>query len=390
MNWHYILDIIDTILFTYMAFSVGYLLIYTLFAQRRQKEKYSETKRKYRFVVLFPAYKEDAIIETAVKDFLKQEYPKELYDIVVISDKMQDETNLKLSQLPINLLNVNFENSSKAKALNFAVSQLKDATYDVVIILDADNTVCPNFLHLINNAYHSGCQALQAHRIAKNRNTDTAILDAVSEEINNSIFRKGHVNLGVSSALIGSGMAFEYSWFKNNIQKVSSVGEDKEFEILLLKQGIFIDYLEYVDVYDEKTQKESALYNQRRRWMAAQLSTLKVVFRDLPKAIFTGNIDYCDKLIQWLLLPRIILVGLIAIISAILICIDWTISIKWILILFLLLFTLCAAIPDYLVNDSLKRALKRIPVLFIMLFLNLFKLRGASKKFIHTEHSHNE
>jgi hypothetical protein len=50
--------------------------------------------------------------------------------------------------------------------------------------------------------------AVQGHRTAKNTNNSWAILDAISEEINNNIFRKGHRVLGLSSAIIGSGMAF--------------------------------------------------------------------------------------------------------------------------------------------------------------------------------------
>lgn len=56
-------------------------------------------------------------------------------------------------------------------------------------------------------------EAVQTHRIAKNMNNDMALLDAVSEEINNTIFRLGHAKLGLSAALIGSGMAFRYDLF---------------------------------------------------------------------------------------------------------------------------------------------------------------------------------
>ena len=143
--------------------------------------------------------------------------------------------------------------------------------------------------------------AIQTHRTAKNRNTEIAILDGVSEEVNNTIFRRGHVRVGISSALIGSGMAFDYKWFRKNVAQLSSAGEDKELEALLLKQRIFIEFLDHVYVYDEKTQEEKGFYNQRRRWLATQFAQWGRVVRDLPKAILSGNIDYCDKLIQWML-----------------------------------------------------------------------------------------
>jgi cellulose synthase/poly-beta-1,6-N-acetylglucosamine synthase-like glycosyltransferase len=66
--------------------------------------------------------------------------------------------------------------------------------------------------------------AVQGHRTAKNTNNSWAILDAISEEINNNIFRKGHRVLGLSSAIIGSGMAFRYNYFKALMSTVTAVG----------------------------------------------------------------------------------------------------------------------------------------------------------------------
>ena len=74
-----------------------------------------------------------------------QNYSKKLYTVVVISDHMQSETNEKLSKLPITLLQPTFEKSSKAKAMQFAINNVKDE-FDNVIILDADNVVRPDFL----------------------------------------------------------------------------------------------------------------------------------------------------------------------------------------------------------------------------------------------------
>jgi len=381
-----ILDTIDSILFFFMALTVGYLFVFAIAGMSKTTYSYPPAKKKYRFAVLFPAYKEDKVIKQAVQSFLEQEYPKENYDVVVISDKMKESTNQRLRQLPIELLIVDFENSSKAKALNFAIDKLSDRKYDMVVIMDADNTVHPDFLQKFSNAYESGANVIQAHRMAKNINTNTAILDAVSEEINNSIFRKGHVKLGLSSALIGSGMAFEFSWFKENIKKVFSSGEDKELEGLLLKQRIYIDYLDDVPIYDEKTPKDEIFYKQRRRWIASQYNALTNSFLDLPGAIINRNIDYADKIFQWMMLPRIILLGGISVISIATTMIDWETSLKWWGLLFLLGLTFCLAIPDYLVDKRLTKAIKKVPWLFILMFLNLFRIKGADKKFIHTDH----
>jgi cellulose synthase/poly-beta-1,6-N-acetylglucosamine synthase-like glycosyltransferase len=231
-----------------------------------------------------------------------------------------------------------------------------------------------------------GVYAIQAHRKAKNKNTDIAVLDAVSEEINNSIFRKGHTNAGLSSALIGSGMAIDYPWFKENIKKVSSNGEDKEIELLLLEQGIYIEYLDQVIIYDEKTQRSSAFYQQRRRWLGSQFTLVQKAFSGFLKALLSGNINYVDKVGQWLLLPRILLLGFSFLFACLLLVINYSLSFKWWGILVLLFITLSIAMPDELYDQSFKRAIKRIPYLFLLMFVNLFRIRGSGKQFIHTKH----
>lgn len=385
MNIQEILYLLEYICWILASVAVAYPLIYSLASLGTRKSYYPQAKKQHQFAILFPAYKEDRIIVSVVESFLKQDYPRELYNVVVISDHMQDTTNDRLSQLPITLLKADYTASSKAKALNFAMNRFRRDEFDVVVILDADNIVDTNFLQEINKVFDAGVQAIQAHRTAKNRNTEIAVLDGLSEEVNNSIFRRGHVRLGISSALIGSGMAFNYQWFHDNVKYLSTTGEDKELEILLLKQRIFIEYLDEVYVYDEKTQGEKGFYNQRRRWLATQFAQWGRVFRDLPKAIINGNIDYSDKLIQWILPPRLILFGGIIVMGCVMQIVDWPLALKWWGLFLVMGITLCLAIPDKLVDDQFKKSINKLPLLFIMMIANLFRMKGMNKKFVTTE-----
>ena len=385
MNIREIFYLIEYICWIITALIVAYPLFYTLASLIRRDVCYPEARKKKRFVILIPAYKEDQIIIDTVRSFLQQDYPCEFYHIIVISDHMQEITNAHLSQFPITVLKATYDNSSKAKALNLAMNSLKRSQYDSVVILDADNVVSPDFLSEINKVFNTGIQAIQAHRTAKNRNSEIAILDGISEEINNTIFRRGHVRVGISSALIGSGMAFDYNWFYDNVAQLTSAGEDKELEALLLKQRIFIEFLDHVYVYDEKIQGEKGFYNQRRRWLATQLAQWKRVIHDLPQAILSGNIDYCDKLIQWMLPPRIILFGGIIVMGSVMQIIDWPLALKWWTLFFITGITLCLGIPDKMVDDDFKKSIHKLPILFLMMVMNLFRLKGAYSKFVHTE-----
>ena len=389
---------IDWILFILLALCVGYLLFYAIASKFYRPRKLSEARILRRFLVLFPAYREDRVIVSTIRSFLKQEYPKEMYDVLVISDQMQPDTNAALQALPICLQVADYTNSSKAKALTLAMNVTANESYDVVVIMDADNVTTPNFLAEINRAFDSGLHAVQAHRTGKNMNTDIAVLDAISEEINNGFFRSGHNALGLSAGLSGSGMAFDAKWFQQNVQYLQTAGEDKELESMLLQQRIHTVYLNDLPVFDEKTQKKEAISNQRKRWIAAQFGALRASLPHLPKALLQGNIDYCDKIFQWMLPPRLIqlagVFGLTFVFTVIGLVMslrnggnEWTMAIKWWILSVAQVSAMILPVPGgQLLTKEVGKAIMKIPMLAVTMIGNLFKLKGANKKFIHTEH----
>lgn len=377
---------IDIVLFLIFSINVIYLLIFSLASCRRKRTEKNIVSVFRRIAILIPAYREDCVIMECVESCMHQEYPKDKYDIVVISDQMESNTNEVLSALPIILEIARFKNSTKAKALNLAMSHLNG--YDIALILDADNMIKPDFLLDMNRAFEDKkISVFQAHRVAKNTNTNLAFLDAVSEEINNSIFRLGHMNLGFSAALIGSGMAFDYDLLKTELAMIPAVGGfDRALELTLFKSEKRIGYLPNSYVLDEKIQTHSAFFRQRRRWMSAQVHYFMEFLKDIPFALKTGNWDFCDKMFQQMSIPRIILLGVIVIMAVSLSIFLPELSVKWWILLSCLIVTLGAAIPKSMFSKKLFVSMIELPVSFAGMFINLFRLKDANKGFIHTEH----
>lgn len=383
-----IFHILDWILYVLFAINVCYLLVYSLASLRRKRTRPTPAKVYKRFALLIAAYREDAVIMDTVKACLQQDYPSDCYDVVVISDHMQPQTNERLAALPIKLLQVDFEKSTNTKSLKAALEYLGEGTYDIALIIDADNIINSSYLSEVNNAFAvPGTQVVQTHRIAKNLNTDMAYLDAISEEINNSIFRLGHVNLGMSAALIGSGMAFEYSLFYEAMMSNLSVGGfDRVLEMKLLYKRIFFHYLPDTYVLDEKIQKVQSFYQQRRRWLSAQYYSFGEFARHLLPAIRDRKWDFCDKLFQQASFSRVLLLGFIFLISLVTsiffpgCCVKW-----WVLLLFLLL-ALVVAIPRHFWTRRIFKVICLVPYSFMLMFFNLFRLKEANRRFIHTAH----
>ena len=390
MNIWEIIHILEIILWFILAGSVAYVVFFAIISLFYEKEDRiaihaaALSDRLNKFLILYPAYNEDKVIIKTVKQFLLQDYTKELYTVIVISDHMQPETNEQLSKLPITLLQPTFEKSSKAKAMQYAIEYVNNV-YDNVVILDADNVVRPDFLSQLN-VLCSVYDAIQCHRCAKNANNDVAVLDGASEEINNTIFRKAHNRLGLSSALIGSGMCFKYDLFKENVFKLTTAGEDREMEALLLHQGVFIKYASEIHVFDEKVSNQENFQRQRMRWMTAQVQSLLSQLPKVPKALIQGNINFVDKVIQQALIPRSILIVLLGGISVFITIVvpDW--CEKWWILFALLALSLFVAIPAPLRTQSFKKVMA-IPNLVFKMLKNILNIDCKNTDFIHTEHN---
>ncbi|WP_417941221.1 glycosyltransferase [Flavobacterium sp. RS13.1] len=389
-----VFHIIQIVLLSLLGLATLYILIFSVASLFYEQKKYADNENIKKIAVLIPGYKEDEVIIEVANAALQQDYPSDFYDIVIIADSFQKETILALKTLPIIVIEVSFEKSTKSKALNKAMDVL-ETDYDIAVILDADNIMNNDFLKKVNAAFEYGFIAVQGHRTAKNMNNSWAVLDAISEEINNNIFRKGHRVLGLSSAIIGSGMAFKYHYFKKLMATVTAVGGfDKEIELKMLKEGYKIVYLNDAVVFDEKIQKSEAFGNQRRRWLSAQLHYFrKDILSACKDLLLKGNIDYFDKAIQFIQPPRILLLGAVILCTITFVTANYFLgdqnpySNYWIFLVMSCVMAFVFSVPKSFYNLKTLKALMSLPKGMFMMMLSLLKIKGANKTFIHTQHT---
>ena len=383
MDFWILLYIIDWILFIPVAGTVLYLGVFSVASLYNRNTVQNKAKIQNRIAVIIPSHKQDNVIEQAVVSILSQDYPQRLFDVVVVSDHQSEITNMRLAQYPITLLTPDFAESTKAKSLQYAILKLPEfKIYDIALVLDADNIVEQDFLTKVNDAFETAAtKAIQMHRISRNRDTAAARMGSIFEEINNNIFRKGHINLGISAALAGSGTAYDFSWFKTNVMKAKTAGEDKELEALLLKQGYFIDYFDNILLYGEKKRTTSKMNEQHSRWTMQQFQNLLKNIRYLPGALLRKQYDWADKLIQWMLMPRTSMIGIMMFMSILLPFIYLTLAVKWWIVSSAVLFFFALATPDYLVDEMWDRTFLRSP------FVTLWGI--ISTKFINKKEETN-
>jgi cellulose synthase/poly-beta-1,6-N-acetylglucosamine synthase-like glycosyltransferase len=381
------------LIWSYCAFFSLWLFLFAIAGRLRSRDCFAPADRNRKIAVLIPAYKEDLVIIACVQSLLQQTYPADQYDVIIIADSLRGETIAQLKKWPVQIVVVQLLERTKAKAINWALHVLPDHLYEGVVILDADNLPATDFLEQMNQALAAGCCIVQGHRVAKNQNTALAILDAISEEINNHIFRQGHRALGLSAALIGSGMGFEYDYHKQLMAGVTAVGGfDKEIELKALKAGITIHYLPKALIYDEKVEDAQGFTRQRKRWLAAQWHYFRLYFLDaLHDLICDGNVDYLNKALQMIMPPRILLLGVLLIMSLYFALIaNLAYGLAWLAILLLCGAALLISIPFSFYNRRLWRAAASLPRGFALMVWALLNSKGANKRFLHTQHKHTD
>ncbi len=384
------LAVIEGLLLIYFAYVVGYTFIFSMAAFLRSQKCPTESASPRRILVLIPAYQEDQVILDSVNHALLQDYPQDCVSLVVIADSLQPATLTQLATLPIELIEVSFAQPTKVRALNTALAQLPPV-YDIAVVLDADNWMGADFLYKVNRAFAAGYQAIQGQRMAKNRNTPLAVLDGLSEHFNNHIYRKGSSSLRLSSALSGSGMAFDYTLLKNTLAHMDSIGGfDRELEVLLLMQEIKVKYLEDIWVYDEKVSQPQAFAHQRRRWIASQYHYLARFWKVGLKALFWGRFSlFNSALLRNIQLPRLLNIGLLSLGVAL----SWIFRTHlsfgpwyWTGLWLLLATGLFIAVPPSYYDKAFFRALASLPKAFVVMLGLMFRLKGANKSFLHTPH----
>jgi cellulose synthase/poly-beta-1,6-N-acetylglucosamine synthase-like glycosyltransferase len=386
-----ITQIIGIALFTWAAIATSYMFMYSIFGllytEKIKKHKIADAIAP-RIAVIIPAYKEDSVIVKTAESALKQSYPVGKYQVVVVADSLQRSTLYKLKNLPLNLLEVRFENSTKAKALNVALNYLPE-NFDMVVILDSDNIIHPDFLSKMEEAYSQGHKAIQGHRTAKNFNTPYSLLDAISEEINNHIFCKGQQYLGMSSRLTGSGMGFDYNLFKQLMSEIDAVGGfDKELELKLIAAEAKIHYVPSAIVYDEKVSKSEVMVKQRSRWISSQFHYMKKYMPSgIVRLVKNHDVDYFNKSIQLIIPPRMFMVLIVFLgIGLSLLSKESTMLHAWGILTFTYSMAFVIAFPRKFIGKQLFQLAVTIPNAFFQLLSSIPSMFQANKKFIHTPH----
>lgn len=390
-----ILQIILIAGFIYLSIIILYIAALSIAGSINRKDRYTSATFKRRIAILIPAYKEDLVILETIRQALKQDYPQDKFHVFVAAHFLKDTTLDQLRKMPVTMEVIESSAGSKALSLQNLFKRIPENQFDVALILDADNLLAGDALEKINHAFDRGFRGVQIHRMAKNLNTGIAILDAISEEINNHIFRKGQRALGLSASTIGSGMAFGFEMLRKIYYKPGIIFNpacDREVDFETMKEGVIIEFIDDAIVYDEKVQSSEVYTNQRKRWMESQASHLSFFLgehRHIQK-----NLNYWNRFFTNSMPPRVIILASFFI-PVIFFLADKYIGTDflrpsipwWGLVLVVYLLSLFNAIPRKFYTLQTIKALRFLPILTFSFIKAALHIRRGRKEFIHTPKS---
>jgi cellulose synthase/poly-beta-1,6-N-acetylglucosamine synthase-like glycosyltransferase len=301
---------------------LGTSYYYLLLLASVPKRKIGELERRPQktFAIAIPAHNEEAVLAETLLSLKAQTYPANLFDVYVVADHCDDHTARVARQNGAVCYEQNEgPHGRKAYALQWLLSRILSSgrDYDALVVFDADSRVEQNFLHSMNVALCQGHQVLQGqHVIINPRESRFSALAGVDMRLNNLLRNRARRNLGLSSRLMGDAMCFASDIIRQRGWQADSLGEDREYGLYLLTQGIKTFYVAEALSFGQAAPGWKDASRQRLRWYGGVLHIQKqFALKLLGLGLRRVDLAALDQAFELLLPP----ISVLALLSALIV-----------------------------------------------------------------------
>lgn len=272
------LDTIMDVLGLVLKIITGYTAIMGIcFLLPRKKKPVAAPQTK--FAVLIAARDEENVIGTLVESLKKQDYPDELYDIIVIPNNCTDDTEGAAAGAGAKIFRCPNPVRTKGEVLH-QVFEAHMGAYDAYCVFDADNVVDSAFLARMNDVVVSGGEAAKSRQCALNPydNWVAGCYDLYFENIN-LLHSRARAPFSLSAKLVGTGFMVTDSLLQRlNGWNTVTLTEDLEFAAQCAEIGVQVHYVPEALTYDEEPLSFKVSLRQRLRWSAGVQSVANRYF----------------------------------------------------------------------------------------------------------------
>ena len=259
----------------------------------------------WRVAVVVPAHNEALSIASCVQSLLLADKGDMQTTVYVIADNCTDNTAALAEQAGATVMRrTNEIERGKGYALHFAFTELEARGFDCVLIVDADTTVAPNFVTAAAGAMRSGAAGVQVQYLARNAEASARTrLQALAIRAFNVIRHRGRQNLGLSTGILGNGFGLRRETLAAVPYLASSVVEDLEYHLALVRSGRKITFVNDTAVFGELPTGDKGAQTQRSRWEGGRFRMLYERAPGLFADVLKGRLRCFEPMMELLLLP---------------------------------------------------------------------------------------
>ncbi len=270
------LDTIFLLLSLFLKIFTVYFGAVALFTLRRRK-RFPHAAPKMRFAVIAAARNEEAVIGNLVYSVLNQDYPAHLRDVYVIPNNCTDFTEAAAAAAGAGIIHCFGQVAGKGDALHQAFAQLLPKGYDAFVIFDADNTLAPDYLARMNDAFVSGAMVCKSRTKAANPTAGSvAGCYGLYNTCFDLIWNRPRAACGLSAKLIGTGFAVRREVLEElGGWNTSTIAEDAEFAAQCAGAGYRVDWVPDAVNFDEEPTDFLLSLRQRKRWCSGVMQVAK-------------------------------------------------------------------------------------------------------------------
>lgn len=258
-----------------------------------------------RLAVLVPAHDEAATIASCVASLMACRVDDFIAEIVVLADNCTDATAALARGAGARVLErFDEEKRGKGHALEYAFSILLAERFDAFVVVDADSSAKANLLTSIVARLDAGADAVQVPYGVRNADAAprTRLMNLALLAFNR-LRPRGRAGLGLSAGILGNGFALSRATLEALPWSASSVVEDLEYHLRLVRAGRRVDYAEDTEVLADMPLGPRAAGQQRVRWEGGRLRMIAEHSPLLLREVLGGRLRLVEPLLELLLLP---------------------------------------------------------------------------------------
>lgn len=267
-----------------------------------------------RFAVLVPAHDEELLLPRLLESLSGLGYPRDLYDVHVVADNCTDRTAEVARAGGVQVLERrDEERRGKGYALQALLGHLREdgVGYDAYVIVDADTTVSPNLLDVMNRHLARGDAAIQCYYGVLNGDASwAATLRYAAFVLFNGLRPQGRDALGLSAGLRGNGMCFAAPVLDRFGWGAFTLAEDAEFHLELVEAGLRVAFAPEATVLAAMPASLRHARSQHTRWERGRLQLLRAYGpRLLTEGLRRRDPARLDALAEQLVPPLSVVTG---------------------------------------------------------------------------------